>query len=139
MRAAISMSMLIAGAAWLCGISLVAQRSDAFTGSRDHPAIRYSTGPVENAITRLTRDLDAGKVRLTHDTNSGYLMSLLSALSLPTETSFPPKARLPKAWLCRSAIPKIAASGAAVVRTTARGGSGKAKPDSPSALTALTA
>ncbi len=67
-------------------IRVVAQRSDAFVASRDHSAIRYTSGPTDTAATRLNRDLAAGKTQLTFDNKSGYLQSLLTALGLPVES-----------------------------------------------------
>jgi hypothetical protein len=48
-------------AATLAGAALSAQRRDAFVGSRDDPAIEYSTRPVTTPIGDLNQQLDAGK------------------------------------------------------------------------------
>ena len=64
----------------------VAQRRDAFVLSRDHPAIRYTTGELDNPITRLNERLAKGDVRLTYDEGHGYLTSLLEALSIPVSS-----------------------------------------------------
>lgn len=64
----------------------VAQRRDAFVLSRDHPAIRYTTGELDNPITRLNERLAKGDVRLTYDEGHGYLTSLLDALSIPVSS-----------------------------------------------------
>jgi hypothetical protein len=64
----------------------VAQRSDAFSASRDHAAIAYSTAPVSNTITTLNEKLQRGQTVLTFDPDSGYLRSLLDALSIPVES-----------------------------------------------------
>ena len=63
-----------------------AQRRDAFVLSRDHPAIRYSSGEVENAVERLNARLAKGDVRLTFDAGNGYLTSLLDALGVPVSS-----------------------------------------------------
>jgi hypothetical protein len=65
---------------------LGAQRPDAYSSSRDHAAIQYSTRPVETAATRLNRDLQSGAVALSFDPASGYLPSLLAALHVPVES-----------------------------------------------------
>jgi hypothetical protein len=64
----------------------VAQRPDAFSESREHPAISYNSAPVDTAIADLNRRLDEGSVRLTYDARSGYLRSALEALALPIES-----------------------------------------------------
>ena len=43
------------------------QRRDAFVLSRDHPAIRYSSGDLDNPVVRLNERLAEGEVRLTYD------------------------------------------------------------------------
>jgi hypothetical protein len=65
---------------------VIGQRPDAFQGSRDHPAIQYSTRPVDTRVSRLNRDLETGKASLTFSKGSGYLASLLNALQLPVES-----------------------------------------------------
>jgi hypothetical protein len=63
-----------------------AQRRDAFVLSRDHPAIRYSTGEADNPIVRLNARLAKGETRLAYDPDHGYLRSLLDALSIPASS-----------------------------------------------------
>ena len=48
----------------------------------DHPAIQYSKAPVDDAIARLQRRIDAGEVKLQTDDNFGYLRSVLRALDV---------------------------------------------------------
>ena len=62
------------------------QPSNAFRASRDHPAIAYSTGPVDNAVVDLNRQVREGAVELTFDGESGYLRSVLEALDIPVES-----------------------------------------------------
>ena len=62
------------------------QPSNAFRASRDHPAIAYSTGPVDNAVVDLNRRVREGVVELTFDGESGYLRSVLEALDIPVES-----------------------------------------------------
>ena len=63
-----------------------AQRRDAFVLSRDHPAIRYTNGDLDNPIVRLNERLAKGEVRLSYDPDHGYLRSLLDALSIPVSS-----------------------------------------------------
>jgi hypothetical protein len=49
----------------------------------DHDAIQYSKAPVDDAISRLQRRIDAGEVKLQSDDNFGYLRSVLRALDVP--------------------------------------------------------
>jgi hypothetical protein len=78
--------VLFGAAAMALTTTVVAQRTDAFVESREHPAIAYNTGPTETAITRLNRLLDEGRVTLRFDQSSGYLRSVLDALALPVES-----------------------------------------------------
>ena len=71
---------------WAATTAALAQRSDAFSASRDHDAIAYSKAPVSNAVTRLTDRLREGAATLTFESDSGYLRSLLSALDIPVES-----------------------------------------------------
>jgi hypothetical protein len=64
----------------------IAQRPDAFSESRAHPAIDYNSAPVNTAMTELNRKLDEGKATLTFDPTSGYLRSVLDALGVPIES-----------------------------------------------------
>lgn len=63
-----------------------AQRRDAFTASRDHEAIAYSSAPVSDRVAALNRRIQDGTVQLTFDPVSGYLRSLLAALEVPIES-----------------------------------------------------
>ena len=67
-------------------VTLHGQPSNAFRASRDHPAIAYSTGPVDNAVVDLNRRVREGAVELTFDERSGYLRSVLQALDIPVES-----------------------------------------------------
>ena len=62
------------------------QRGGAFRASRDHPAIEYTAGPVDNAIADLDQRLELGSVELAFEGRSGYVRSLLDALDIPTES-----------------------------------------------------
>lgn len=63
-----------------------AQRRYAFSASRDHAAIQYSTAPTHDAVSALNRRLRDGSVRLEFDPVSGYLGSALQALNVPVES-----------------------------------------------------
>ena len=60
-----------------------AQRRDAFVENRNHPAIRYGSGPTATAVTALNRRLANGTAQLQFDPVSGYLRSVLDALNVP--------------------------------------------------------
>ena len=64
----------------------VAQRPDAFSESRSHPAIDYNSAPFQTAIDDLNRKLEEGAAALTFDPASGYLRSTLDALHVPIES-----------------------------------------------------
>ena len=63
-----------------------AQRRDAFIESREHPAIKYNHGRVNDPIAELNRKLADGSVRFTYDRESGYLRSALAALAVPVSS-----------------------------------------------------
>ena len=82
--------MGMAAAAVLLGVAAIVtvhgQPANAFRASRDHPAIAYSTGPVDNAIVDLNRRLQRGEAQLQFDERSGYLQSVLDLLDIPVES-----------------------------------------------------
>jgi hypothetical protein len=57
-----------------------------FPGYPDHPAIEYSTRPVDDSVARLKRALESGTVRLKSDTPLVLLRSILDALDVPIES-----------------------------------------------------
>ena len=63
-----------------------AQRGLTPTGLRQHPAIKYDTAPVHDAVTELSRKVHAGEVKLEYEPVSGYLRSVLKALDIPIES-----------------------------------------------------
>jgi hypothetical protein len=65
---------------------LVAQRGGMFQGSADDPAIAYSTGPLNNVVSRLEPKLRDGSVSLAYEGRSGYLRSALRALDIPVDS-----------------------------------------------------
>ena len=64
---------------------LGAQRRDAFSASREHPAIAYAEREGDNAVRRLREALDRGSARLPFEREHGrgYLPALLQALDVP--------------------------------------------------------
>ena len=79
-----------AAAAILLGVvavtSVSGQRGGAYRASRDHPAILYTNGAVDNAVADLNRRLEEGSAALAFEGLSGYLRSLLDALDMPVES-----------------------------------------------------
>jgi hypothetical protein len=67
-------------------MGIAAQRRDAFTDSRDHPAIRYGTAETSDPVSRLNQRLRDGSVRLAFEPRVGYLGSTLRALNVPVES-----------------------------------------------------
>lgn len=70
-------------------LSLAAQsgpRTDAFVESRDHPAIAYANGPVQNTVADLNEQIRRGSVQLPFDPATGYLRPLLSALHISIDS-----------------------------------------------------
>ena len=70
----------------LASTTLTGQRSSAFLESRDHPAIRYSDGPANDAVAGLNLAVQAGEVALAFEPTTGYLHSVLEALDVPVES-----------------------------------------------------
>ncbi len=79
------LSWFAASAALLAGswVSAVGQRTDAFVGSRNHPAIAYGSAPTRTAVTDLNERLAAGAAALRFDSQTGYLPAVLEALDVP--------------------------------------------------------
>lgn len=70
----------------LASMLVVAQRGGVFTGSREHPAIRYGSATLTDAVSSLARDVAEGRTALTFDPDHGYLRSVLTALHVPVES-----------------------------------------------------
>jgi hypothetical protein len=78
-------------AAALCVLSagsllLEAQPGSQFMGSADDVAIAYSTAPLNNIVDDLNRRLEAGSAALKFEGPSGFLQSVLEALTLPADS-----------------------------------------------------
>jgi hypothetical protein len=79
--------LLFAATAWpLLSLGVSAQPGDAFKGSREHPAIRYSSRTPTDRLTALARRIAAGETGLTFNRDNGYLQSVLAALEVPVES-----------------------------------------------------
>jgi hypothetical protein len=52
----------------------------------DHPAIGYSSLPLTDPVTALSRKIEQGQVRLAFDPVTGYLPAVLKALDIPVES-----------------------------------------------------
>jgi hypothetical protein len=52
----------------------------------DHPAIQYATGPLNDPVTRLDRDLASGKAKLDFSPEFGWLPSLLKHLDVNVDS-----------------------------------------------------
>ena len=101
------------------------QPANAFRASRDHPAIAYSTGPVDNAVVDLNRRVRDGEVQLAFDDRSGYLQAVLDLLDIPVEsqvTVFSPTSN--QANLINSANPRAVYFRDDVAVAWVRGGAG---------------
>ncbi|HVO97045.1 MAG TPA: hypothetical protein VMT15_03220 [Bryobacteraceae bacterium] len=73
-------------ALWIAtGALALADLAGVFSGALDHPAIEYSTRPVDDPAARLNRRLDHG-LTLAFEPEHGYLRALLDALGIPVES-----------------------------------------------------
>ena len=66
--------------------TLAGQRRGVFIESRDHPAIRYSDGPLRDAVTALAQAVQTGDTELAFEPTTGYLLAVLEALDVPVES-----------------------------------------------------
>lgn len=83
-RAVLAFLTLLVSAA--IGGAALAQRSDAFGASREHPAIAYSKTPADDAVSKLNQKLGNGGAKLPFDPATGYLRATLDALGVPVES-----------------------------------------------------
>ena len=63
-----------------------AQRAGPFMGSKDDPAIRYSSAPLNNVVIDANRKLQEGSIRMASEGRSGFLRAALEALQLPVDS-----------------------------------------------------
>jgi hypothetical protein len=80
---AVGLCLCLTGAIWA---RLEAQRSGAFRGSTEDPAIKYSTSPLNNVVVEANRKIADGSLRLTSEGRSGFLRSALDALQIPVDS-----------------------------------------------------
>ena len=86
MRRGVVLVTAIVGLVVASAVVTSGQRGGAFRASRDHPAIAYTTGPVDNVIADLNQRIRDGVVRLERAGPSGYLRSVLEALEISIES-----------------------------------------------------
>jgi hypothetical protein len=59
----------------------------SYPGTLDqHPAIDYRGGALDDVVTRMLRDVNAGSTKLSFDGTQGFLRSLLEKLDVPVES-----------------------------------------------------
>lgn len=76
MRSIVLSGLIVAPVALLLAVPATAQDLNL-------PPIHYETATPENAITRLQKEIAAGKVKLKFEDDRGYLKSVLAALDIP--------------------------------------------------------
>src|SRR4029077_6298610 len=68
-------------------IGVSAQRRDAFSASREHPAIAYAAREGNNPVRRLSDAVGAGQAPLAFENESrGDLQAVLKALDIGTDS-----------------------------------------------------
>ena len=78
---------LVFGSVTLLVVSgLLAQMDERSWVPPDDPAIMYGDRPADDAIERLSRKIDSGKVKLEYAPGSGYLPSLLKNLDINVDS-----------------------------------------------------
>ena len=82
MRVRTSWALAVAVGAW--GASVLSAQSPFV--SLSHPAIEYATRATSDPVAALNRRIASGEVTLTFDPASGYLRSVLDALTVPVES-----------------------------------------------------
>ena len=80
---AVGFCVCLIGGIWT---HLDAQRSGAFRGSTEDPAIKYSSSPLNNVVVDVNRRIQDGSIRLTAEGRSGFLRSALEALQIPVDS-----------------------------------------------------
>jgi hypothetical protein len=66
--------------------ALAFQFTNSYLLPVDHPAILYSTAPIDDAISRLQRRIDSRELKLPFDDQFGYLTAVLQALKVPVSS-----------------------------------------------------
>ena len=78
----------VAGLAIAGSASLSGQQGAAEWGGvlDEHPRIAYRSRPTTDRVARLNQELSSGARSLRRDAQTGYLVSILSALGIPAES-----------------------------------------------------
>lgn len=76
---------MVVALAWVPAHAQIAVRNQGYIPYSDAP-INYRTDEVDDPTARLQRQLEAGKVQLTHEKDHGYLRSVLKLLDVPTSS-----------------------------------------------------
>lgn len=72
----------------VCGYTSLSQ-AQVFNYDDAYPGVEYSTRPLDDRVSRLLRDIEAGEVELDFDADGrGYLDSLLRALEIDPSSQF---------------------------------------------------
>jgi len=94
--------MCLLAAAWAGTVLAAASQLEErpFSASPDHSAIEYASGPTRDAVASLNLELANAPGKLSHQTGSGYLQSVLRALQLPVDSQLMvfSKTGLQRAW-----------------------------------------
>jgi hypothetical protein len=81
------MWVMAAALMWFFAVSFSSAQSGLSPmAMRTHPAIKYDTAPVHDAVTELSRKVQSGEVKLEYEPVRGYLKSVLKALDVPVES-----------------------------------------------------
>ena len=78
------MRLLKFGVALGCAAVAVAGLSSSYLLPLDNDAIQYSKAPVDDAVSRLQKRIDAGQAKLNFEDEYGYLRSVLKELNVST-------------------------------------------------------
>jgi hypothetical protein len=82
MRSAVFLALTL----FIGAVGAAAQRGGMFQGSMEDPSIAYTKAPVSNVVVDLNAKLADGGTRLRFDGRSGYLQSVLDALSVSADS-----------------------------------------------------
>lgn len=86
-RAALRLAATVVAVAAGATLGTARQVGDRpFSGSPEHPAIGYASASTTEAVGKLNLQLASAATRLSHDGGSGYLPSVLQALSIPVDS-----------------------------------------------------
>jgi hypothetical protein len=80
-------ALTIAGLTFALGLAVLSAQSSNLWVTRDHPAIEYSSRPLQDAIVKLNERVEKGEIQLSFDAPPrGYLASVLRALDIPVSS-----------------------------------------------------